>query len=215
MDAIARWQKALLLAGGAAATAGLLWYLLREGQDQEEEQAAEAQEGQGKAAPGLWQATDAGGKPIGIREGPDLSSPRTGKAIRPGQVFEVVEVVQGEGEQTYLRLTDDRGWVFTNSGHDGRLLARPLAPGESPAMPPMPPGRGMEEMMQEAQREMAANPELMQQFMSDPAVRAMMANPEQMAQTLGMHPTMGEGLGDPNAMAAAFTQQLQQASALD
>eukprot|EP00419_Tripos_fusus_P021875 CAMPEP_0172719878 /NCGR_PEP_ID=MMETSP1074-20121228/75758_1 /TAXON_ID=2916 /ORGANISM="Ceratium fusus, Strain PA161109" /LENGTH=513 /DNA_ID=CAMNT_0013545277 /DNA_START=63 /DNA_END=1604 /DNA_ORIENTATION=- len=55
---------------------------------------------------------------IGIRTEPDVAGPRTGDDLIRGDVFEVDDVVQIEGEPLYLRLADGRGWVFDTSTID-------------------------------------------------------------------------------------------------
>jgi len=52
-------------------------------------------------------------RPVGIRTVPRVDGPRTGEGLYPGEIIEVVQVVE-VGDQRYLRLADDRGWVFEN-----------------------------------------------------------------------------------------------------
>jgi hypothetical protein len=49
--------------------------------------------------------------PVGIRSLPFLDSPRTLEAVHPGEVIEAVQVLENDGN-TFLRLADDRGWVY-------------------------------------------------------------------------------------------------------
>lgn len=49
--------------------------------------------------------------PVGIRTLPFLDSPRTLEAVHPGEVIEVVQVLENDGNM-FLRLADDRGWVY-------------------------------------------------------------------------------------------------------
>ncbi len=50
---------------------------------------------------------------VGIRSLPRVDGPRTGEGLFPGEVVEVIQVVEDVGEnQRYLRLADDRGWIF-------------------------------------------------------------------------------------------------------
>jgi len=182
------WVKALLLAGGAAASAGLIWYLIREGEDDEEEEGKTS-----RAPPGtgqLFKVADARGASIGIREGPDLNSARTGQSLYPNQVFRVSEIVQGPGEQRYLLLEDGRGWVFTHSGRDGRMLTRECMPGEEEEMPQ----NNMMEMMMQAQQMLAANPELREQVMQSQHFQQMMQNPEMMQQMAMQSPAVSQAL---------------------
>lgn len=73
----------------------------------------------------LWYKNiDPRGCSIGIRNVPDVTAAKTGNSIFPHEVFPVTEVMQVPGDQqVYLRLADGRGWAFTHSGNDGRLLA--------------------------------------------------------------------------------------------
>ena len=49
--------------------------------------------------------------PVGIRSLPELKGPRTGAALVPGEMVECVQRLTRDGT-TYVRLADDRGWVF-------------------------------------------------------------------------------------------------------
>lgn len=66
--------------------------------------------------------------PIGIRTIPELTGPRTGDAIYPGEVFEVifrfVNDAPSEGGPTnaFLQLAGDRGWIFENHPVTGEPL---------------------------------------------------------------------------------------------
>lgn len=171
--AMEKWQKALLIGGGAAATAGLLWYLLRDGGDEE----VDIAQGSVGDAPKLFKVTDPNGCSIGIRAGPDVNAPRTGAAVLPGEIFPVSHIVEGADEQRYLLLADGRGWVFTHSGRDGRLLAQEATPEQLSEKK-----AGIQMMMEEANRMLEKDPALRQEVMKNPAVLEMMANP-QMIQT--------------------------------
>lgn len=52
-------------------------------------------------------------RPVGIRTLPRVDGPRTGEGLFPGEFVEVVQILEEAG-QRYLRLADDRGWVFEN-----------------------------------------------------------------------------------------------------
>lgn len=52
-------------------------------------------------------------RPVGIRTVPRVDGPRTGEGLFPGEIIEVVQILE-QGGQRYLRLADDRGWVFEN-----------------------------------------------------------------------------------------------------
>lgn len=174
------WTKVLCLAGGTAATAGLLWYLLH---DDGEEGASPNGDGDGDGI--FYHVCDPKGAFIGIRQGPDVNSPRTGMQLQPGEVFPVSEVVKTGEDQTYLKLADGRGWAFTHSSRDGRQLCERLSPEEARAkMQDMPrPGEMYAGVMERMMRE---RPELVQQLLSDPEMAAGLANPETMAKYSAM-----------------------------
>mmetsp|Transcript_47891 Transcript_47891/g.77708 ORF Transcript_47891/g.77708 Transcript_47891/m.77708 type:complete len:231 (-) Transcript_47891:67-759(-) len=68
---------------------------------------------------GLWyRVITEGVDGIGIRETPALDGHKTGEDLVRGKVFEVDDVIEQEGERTWLRLKDGRGWVFDNSPVD-------------------------------------------------------------------------------------------------
>jgi hypothetical protein len=53
--------------------------------------------------------------PVGIRSVADVNGPRTGEGVHPGEVVEVLEVLPDPDPDSplrYLRLADDRGWLF-------------------------------------------------------------------------------------------------------
>lgn len=198
-----------MVAGGAAATAGLAWYLLREGDDEEEAQAATSTE----LAEGLlFKVSDPKGCSIGIREGPDLDTQRTGASLFPGEVFMVSEIVNTPGDQMYLKLADGRGWAFTHSGRDGRLLATPATQEDSQQSK-----SGLQQMMLEAHRLLERDPALREEVMRSPQVQDMLANPEllqqaasesaSVAQALEQRPEVREALAlDPAALAASLRE---------
>lgn len=97
--------------------------------------------GEGCVGLTLWKVPGATGgtgtrRPVGIRTVPRVdgkliafiysistltnvicmfSGPRTGEGLFPGEVVEVVQVLDDRTEgQRYLRLADDRGWIFEN-----------------------------------------------------------------------------------------------------
>merc|ERR1711920_275293 len=51
-------------------------------------------------------------KGIDIRASPDTDGERTEHELNEGDVFHVSETIQGEDGVTYLKLADDRGWLF-------------------------------------------------------------------------------------------------------
>eukprot|EP00440_Ansanella_granifera_P041275 gb/GFBE01044761.1/.p1 GENE.gb/GFBE01044761.1/~~gb/GFBE01044761.1/.p1 ORF type:complete len:230 (+),score=50.90 gb/GFBE01044761.1/:1-690(+) len=193
MDALSNHWKKVLYLGGAAATAGLLWYLLREA-DEEEEQAA-ASHGSSLGAPGnmLFCVSDPKGAAIGIRELPDVNSNRTGMSIISREVFEVSDILPAEGGQTYLKLADGRGWVFTHSSRDGRLLCQPISPEEAVRLQEEQRG-SMQSMMADMNRLMESNPELRAQIMASPELQAMMADPTGLREAAAQSPHVAEAL---------------------
>eukprot|EP00931_Biecheleriopsis_adriatica_P048245 TRINITY_DN2787_c0_g1_i1.p1 TRINITY_DN2787_c0_g1~~TRINITY_DN2787_c0_g1_i1.p1 ORF type:complete len:219 (-),score=67.45 TRINITY_DN2787_c0_g1_i1:72-728(-) len=191
------WAKALCIAGGAAATAGLLWYLLREGGDDEEEAGAAAA---GASLEGdTWCVTDPKGAAIGIRAGPSVNDQRTGMSLMPGQVFEVSEVKKEE-DNTYLRLADGRGWVFTHSSRDGRLLCQPISAEQAEAAQQH---SQQQRMMMEMARLMESSPELREQVLNSPELQAMMANPEALKAMASQSAMVGQALHQNTELASA------------
>lgn len=57
-------------------------------------------------------------RPVGIRTLPLVNGPRTGDGLYPGDIVEVNQIVVDTSDpakpQRYLRLANDRGWVFEN-----------------------------------------------------------------------------------------------------
>lgn len=49
--------------------------------------------------------------PVGIRTLPFTDAPRTNEGIYPGEVVEIVQIYKSDNN-IFLRLADDRGWVF-------------------------------------------------------------------------------------------------------
>eukprot|EP00913_Durusdinium_trenchii_P018681 g17555.t1 len=168
------WTKVLCLVGGTVAAGGLLWYLLHD----DGEEAAVDEDG----ADGIfYHVCDPRGAFIGIRAGPDTNSDRTGLQLQPGEIFEVEETVKQE-DQTYLKLADGRGWAFTHSSRDGRMLCERLSAKEARSkMAEMPRPQSQEALQALMERTMRERPEL-QQLLSDPEVQANMGNPEAMAK---------------------------------
>mmetsp|Transcript_47514 Transcript_47514/g.75135 ORF Transcript_47514/g.75135 Transcript_47514/m.75135 type:complete len:562 (-) Transcript_47514:313-1998(-) len=52
---------------------------------------------------------------VGVRMGPDVRSPRTGKVLKCGDVFEACASHMGTDGRTYLKLVDAVGWAFDDS----------------------------------------------------------------------------------------------------
>jgi hypothetical protein len=76
---------------------------------------------QGTVALSLWKvptpnAANTARRPVGIRSVPHVDGPRTGEGLFPGDIVEIAQSIPDKEEknQTYLRLVDDRGWVFEN-----------------------------------------------------------------------------------------------------
>lgn len=59
-----------------------------------------------------YSVTTVGEDGIGIRDTPEMDGERTGDNLPKGTIFEVDKVVEADGEPTWLRLKDGRGWVF-------------------------------------------------------------------------------------------------------
>mmetsp|Transcript_36039 Transcript_36039/g.103637 ORF Transcript_36039/g.103637 Transcript_36039/m.103637 type:complete len:219 (-) Transcript_36039:13-669(-) len=195
-----KWTRALLIAGGTAATAGLLWYLLRDGPDEEEEAGGA---GTGLPAGGAgtkFKVIDPKGCSIGIRVAPDTDAPRTNAALFPGEVFEVAQIVDGpDGRQRYLLLADGRGWAFTHSSRDGRLLAR-----EATEQDLAEAKSGVYKMMEEAARMLEKDPALRQEVLNSPEVREMMANPDSIRSAASESSTVADALRATPAVEAAL-----------
>merc|ERR1712205_124286 len=68
---------------------------------------------------------------IGIRETPEVDGMRTGEDLLNGAVFEVTEIIEKEGQPTFLKLADGRGWVFDASpAEPDKKIVRKLADDE-------------------------------------------------------------------------------------
>lgn len=63
----------------------------------------------------LYRVTTRG---LGIRAGPDVTSPRTGAVLKRGAVFEASVVAPGADGRIYLKLSGWRGWAFDDSAVD-------------------------------------------------------------------------------------------------
>lgn len=132
------WQT--LVIGGAAvgSAAALLWYLLRDTSEEEDGLVTVPQQGLV-----YYKLTDAKAKLIGIRVEPDVLGERTGAQLYPKEAFAVSEIVNtnkcnADGKrQQYLKLADGRGWAFTLSGQDGRVLCEEVSKEEA-MRPPTP-----------------------------------------------------------------------------
>merc|ERR1712032_709433 len=96
----------------------------------------------------------------------------TGQNLFPGEVFQVSKVIGTETGQRYLLLADMRGWAFTHSSRDGRLLCEPCSFEEAQNYNPDNSMR----MAREAQQMFENNPQLLQQVLEDPKLRAVMEN---------------------------------------
>eukprot|EP00928_Gymnodinium_smaydae_P072901 TRINITY_DN56186_c0_g1_i1.p1 TRINITY_DN56186_c0_g1~~TRINITY_DN56186_c0_g1_i1.p1 ORF type:complete len:218 (-),score=55.88 TRINITY_DN56186_c0_g1_i1:36-689(-) len=203
--------KALALAGAAAGTAGLLWYLFRDSENEEDEAPDPSGEDH------VWfKVTDPQGCAIGVRAGPSVQAPRTGQSIYPGEVFPVQQIMpspDGSG-QTYLLLADGRGWAFTHSGRDGRLLAEQISREQAEAEKSAPAG-SMADMMRECHALLEQNPALREQILNSEAVQGVMNDPAQLqaaaeanasvAQALSQNPNVQRAVAsDPEAFGAAL-----------
>jgi len=207
------WQKALVVAGGAAATAGLLWYLFRAGDDDAEEGDEENKrkisiEEYRKCR--WFKVTDKQGCSIGVRKGPDVQAERTGKQLQPEEVFPVKQILDASGaerhdiseagdEQLYLLLADGRGWGFTRSSRDGRLLAEEIPPEQAKAEREAPRSKE-QEFIQAMRQELENNPGLREQILQSQAMQGMMANPDQIQAAAESNPTVAEALQQQRRM---------------
>lgn len=72
-------------------------------------------------------------RPIGLRAGPGVNEKRVMIDLQPGEEFDVVEIVEGAGGQSYVRLKDGRGWAFSKSPKDGEALCEVLEMKAEPA----------------------------------------------------------------------------------
>eukprot|EP00440_Ansanella_granifera_P037607 gb/GFBE01040803.1/.p1 GENE.gb/GFBE01040803.1/~~gb/GFBE01040803.1/.p1 ORF type:complete len:210 (+),score=39.53 gb/GFBE01040803.1/:1-630(+) len=73
----------------------------------------------GLSHPGTWyQVTTEGEDGIGIRDEPELDGGRTGEDLVKGTRFDVDEIIETDGEPTFLRLADGKGYVFDTSPID-------------------------------------------------------------------------------------------------
>lgn len=195
-DRTAQHKQALLIASSAAGVGIFFWWLCRDGGDDAPEGVPPAMPTGLLDKPLVYKVTDAEGYAIGIRKGPDTSSERTGMQLPCGAAFEVTEVVPA-GAQTYLRLADGRGWAFTHSPRDGRLLCEPIELSMAEVQAAM---SQRERMMQEMSAMMANNPEFREQ-MAPHIVSMMQNNSEALQGALG---------GDAASQAAAQNAELQQ-----
>jgi len=59
--------------------------------------------------------------PIGIRSLPFVNAPKTNDGVYPGETVEIVQTIQRENN-TFLRLADDKGWIFQYHPKDNYCL---------------------------------------------------------------------------------------------
>mmetsp|Transcript_51113 Transcript_51113/g.147470 ORF Transcript_51113/g.147470 Transcript_51113/m.147470 type:complete len:455 (-) Transcript_51113:6-1370(-) len=52
---------------------------------------------------------------VAVRKQPDAGGPRTGEILRSGTTVTVVEALTGDDGRVYLRLAQDRGWLFDDA----------------------------------------------------------------------------------------------------
>lgn len=153
---------------------------------------------------------DPRGCSIGIRNVPDVTAAKTGNSIFPTEVFAVSEVHQVPGDQqAYLRLADGRGWAFTHSGNDGRLLAVQVNAEEA-----MKPDAMSTDMWATLQRKLAQDPQMREQVTRgvaggaglDPEfIRAMSENYPRVEEVLGRQTQLQQDLyRDPAALGASL-----------
>jgi PH domain len=75
----------------------------------------------GGAGTSFWMLPHGHENPVGIRTLPSINAPRTSEGIYPGQVVEMVQVI-AIAENNFLRLADDKGWVFSRHPKDMQTL---------------------------------------------------------------------------------------------
>ena len=185
------WAKALLAAGGATTAAGFLWYLLREGDEEELEVSL------------CYKVTDPMKNFVGIRHEPDTSSGRTGEHLVPGEVFEVSQVLDGPGGQQYLLLKDGRGWAFVLSARDGRRLCEPVS--SSDVSEDAKPG-SMEDIMQKTSQMLERDPKMAEQFLASMGMVQQMAQESPVvAEALKSRPVVQEALANPGELSGTAT----------
>mmetsp|Transcript_23048 Transcript_23048/g.42467 ORF Transcript_23048/g.42467 Transcript_23048/m.42467 type:complete len:181 (-) Transcript_23048:79-621(-) len=156
-----RWQRLLVVAGGAAASGALVWYLIRDSGSEQENDAEDEDQGDVE----YWKVTDAKKANVGLRTMPATSADRTGRSLFAGQVFEVSRVEPAplddvEGQQ-YLHLQDGSGWAFTHSSRDGRVLCERVTLQE--AKETVANYTEQQQVMLQLQEQLLQHPELAQQ----------------------------------------------------
>merc|ERR1712226_1635894 len=72
----------------------------------------------------LWRYSPPDGRVLDIRIGPDINSARREDRISSGDVFQVSEEVLGPDGVLYLKLADNRGWVFDRKPGVGFMCIR-------------------------------------------------------------------------------------------
>ncbi|CAK0912024.1 unnamed protein product [Prorocentrum cordatum] len=75
-------------------------------------QAAAAEGGSVRGVPGPWLYTPCDDVEVRARDGPELGAPKTGRVLRPGDVFEVCSARHGPDGDLFLELADGGGWLW-------------------------------------------------------------------------------------------------------
>jgi len=84
----------------------------------------------GQPSEKMWKYTPVNGRLIPTRVSPEIEAPRTAHRMHPGEVFTVVEERPGADGVTFLKLANDRGWLFDSKPGVGVMCVRE-APGPS------------------------------------------------------------------------------------
>jgi len=71
-----------------------------------------------------WEYRPMNGKPISVRETPDVFGEMTTHKVFPEESFQVSEIEEGEDGVKYLRLDDGRGWLFDKHPQNGGMCYR-------------------------------------------------------------------------------------------
>jgi len=81
---------------------------------------------------------------VDIRQGPSVSSPKTGLQLRYNETFQVTQEVPGEDGRTYLALADGKGWAFDDTAlmpHDPSVVRGHWAPSNPTSPTSSPQGK--------------------------------------------------------------------------
>lgn len=72
----------------------------------------------------MWRYDPPEKRRLDFRSTAELDAPRREEALYPGEAFEVAEECEGADGVLFLRLADDRGWVFASKPGAGTLCIR-------------------------------------------------------------------------------------------